>query len=81
MSQLELVDATGARMLGDMVQALEARGITVLIKGVQARHESLFRTVGVLGALRHHHHLYNDLPTAIAHARDHVRREQSAPTP
>ena len=81
MSQLELVDATGARMLGDMVQALEARGVTVLIKGVQARHESLFRTVGVLGALRHHHHLYNDLPTAIAHARDHVRREQSAPTP
>ena len=78
MSQLELVDATGARMLGDMVQALEARGVTVLIKGVQARHESLFRTVGVL---RHHHHLYNDLPTAIAHARDHVRREQSAPTP
>ncbi|WP_454115671.1 SulP family inorganic anion transporter [Microbacterium lacticum] len=81
MSQLELVDATGARMLGDIVQALEARGVTVLIKGIQPRHEDLFRTVGVLGALRHHKHLFDDLPTAIGHARDHVRRERSGPTP
>ncbi len=77
MSQLELVDATGARMLGDIVQTLERRGITVLIKGVQPRHEELFRTVGVLGSLRHHHHLYTTLPPAIAHARDHVRREST----
>ncbi len=81
MSQLELVDATGARMLGDMVQALESSGVTVLIKGVQPRHEDLFRTVGVLGALRHHKHLFDDLPSAIEHARDHVRRERIAPTP
>ncbi|WP_454166895.1 SulP family inorganic anion transporter [Microbacterium lacticum] len=81
MGQLELVDATGARMLGDIVQALEARGVTVLIKGIQPRHEDLFRTVGVLGALRHHKHLFDDLPTAIGHARDHVRRERSGPTP
>ena len=81
MSQLELVDATGARMLGDIVQALEARGVTVLIKGIQPRHEDLFRTVGVLGALRHHKHLFDDLPTAIGHARDHVRRERCGPTP
>lgn len=81
MSQLELVDATGARILGDIVQALEARGVTVLIKGIQPRHEDLFRTVGVLGALRHHKHLFDDLPTAIGHARDHVRRERSGPTP
>ncbi len=75
MSQLELVDATGARTLGEIVQALERRGVTVLIKGVQPRHESLFRTVGVLDALRDHRHLFTDLPAAIAHARSHVRRE------
>lgn len=75
MSQLELVDATGARMLGEIVQALERRGITVLIKGVQPRHEELFRTVGVLDALRHHNHLFTELTPAIAHARSHVRRE------
>lgn len=80
MSQLELVDATGARMLGDIVQSLERRGITVLIKGVQPRHEDLFRSVGVLGSLRHHKHLFTDLPTAIAHARDHIRRERDAAT-
>ena len=75
MSQLELVDATGAHMLGEITQTLERRGITVLIKGVQPRHEDLFRTVGVLAALRHHNHLFTDLPSAIAHARSHVQRE------
>jgi len=80
MSQLELVDATGARMLGDIVQALERRRITVLIKGVQPRHEDLFRTVGVLDSLRHHKHLFVDLPAAIEHARSHIRRESAAAT-
>lgn len=75
MSRLELVDATGARALGEIVQALERRGITVLIKGVQPRHTDLFRTVGVLDALRHQNHLFTTLPAAIAHARSHVRRE------
>jgi len=77
MSRLELVDATGARILGDVVQALERRGITALIKGVQPRHESLFRTVGVLGALRHENHLFAELPDAVAHARSHVARERA----
>ncbi len=78
MSQLELVDATGARMLADIVQALERRGVTVLIKGVQPLHDGLFRRVGVLDSLRHHNHLFTDLPTAIAHARSHVARELAA---
>ena len=74
MSQLELVDATGAHVLSEIVQRLEARGVTVLIKGVRDGHVELFRTVGVLDALRHHKHLFDDLPAAVAHARDHVRR-------
>lgn len=78
MSQLEVVDATGARILGDIVQLLERRGVTVLIKGVQPRHEGLFRTVGVLASLRHHRHLFTSLPDAIAHARSHVRREAAS---
>ncbi len=77
MSRLELVDATGARILGDIVQALERRGVTVLVKGVQPRHEGLFRTVGVLDALRHENHLFTELPPAIAHARSHVSRERN----
>lgn len=75
MSQLELVDATGAHVLSEIVQRLEARGGTVLIKGVREGHTELFRTVGVLDALRDHRHLFDDLPTAIAHARSHIARE------
>jgi len=77
MSQLELVDATGARILSEIVQTLERRGVTVLIKGVQPGHEELFRTVGVLDSLRHHKHLFADLDTAIEHARSHIRREDA----
>ncbi len=81
MSQLELVDATGARILTEIVQSLERRGVTVLIKGVQAGHEDLFRTVGVLDSLRHHHHLFTDLDAAIGHARSHIRREDASHRP
>lgn len=75
MSQLELVDATGAHVLSEIVQQLERRGVTVLIKGVREGHVELFRTVGVLGSLRHQNHLFADLPAAITHARSHVLRE------
>jgi SulP family sulfate permease len=74
MSKLELVDATGARVLTDIVTALERRGVTVLIKGVQPGHEELFRTVGVLDSLRHQNHLFDDLGSAVAHARSHIQR-------
>ncbi len=74
MSQLEHVDATGAHILADIVLALERRGITVLIKGVQPAHEGLFRTVGVLASLRDQRHLFSELDAAVEHARDHVRR-------
>ncbi|MGB3911214.1 MAG: SulP family inorganic anion transporter [Pseudolysinimonas sp.] len=78
MSQLELVDATGAHILSEIVHRLEGRGVTVLIKGVREGHTELFRAVGVLAALRDHRHLFDDLPAAIAHARSHVAREAAA---
>lgn len=79
MSKVEHVDATGAHILSDIVHALERRGITVLIKGVQPSHDGLFRTVGVLASLRHHKHLFDDLETAVDHARSHVRRAATSP--
>jgi len=78
MSKLELVDATGAHVLTEIVQRLETRGVTVLLKGVQEGHTELFRTVGVLSALRHQNHLFTALPEAVEHARSHVRREAAA---
>ncbi len=79
MSQVELVDASGARVLSDIVQALERRGITVLIKGIRPAHQELFRTVGVLGSLRHQNHLFADLDAATEHARSHVTRAAAIP--
>ncbi|WP_308490986.1 SulP family inorganic anion transporter [Microbacterium terrisoli] len=78
MSQLELVDATGAHILSDIVQTLERRRVTVLIKGVQPGHEDLFRTVGVLGSLRHHNHLFTAMDDAVDHARSHIDRNDAA---
>ncbi|MFI2488973.1 SulP family inorganic anion transporter [Promicromonospora kroppenstedtii] len=74
LSQLGMVDATGARALAELVTALEQRGMTVLVKGVQTRHQKLLTTVGVLAGLRHENHVFATLDDAVAHARSHVGR-------
>ncbi|MFC5500633.1 SulP family inorganic anion transporter [Lysinimonas soli] len=74
MSQLQALDATGARVIAELVNALERRGITVLVKGIQPRHLQLVTRVGVIDSLRHQKHLFTDLDAAVEHARDHVRR-------
>ncbi|MDT5127774.1 MAG: sulfate permease, SulP family, partial [Mycobacterium sp.] len=51
---------------------LEARGITVIIKGVQPEHLDLLTNVGVIDSLRHENHLMDSLDDAVAHARQHV---------
>ncbi|MEB4614052.1 SulP family inorganic anion transporter [Leucobacter sp. M11] len=74
MSQLQLLDATGAHVTAEMIQALERSGITVLLKGIQPKHLRLATRVGVLAELRDQQHLFEDLGEAVRHARDHVRR-------
>ncbi|QTX05400.1 SulP family inorganic anion transporter [Agromyces archimandritae] len=74
MSQLQLLDATGAQVVTELIRALERRGITVLVKGVQSRHLELVRRVGVIDSLRHRKHLFDSLDAAAEHARSHVRR-------
>ncbi|CAN5550625.1 SulP family inorganic anion transporter [soil metagenome] len=72
MSQLGMLDATGAYTLGRIVTELESRSITVIIKGVQPAHRALLATVGALEALRHENHLIDTLDSAVAHARRHT---------
>lgn len=72
MSQLQVLDATGAQALGEIVRELEKRGITVLIKGVQPRHLRILTAVGALQRLRHENHLFDTLDDAVAHARRHA---------
>ncbi|MGB3356584.1 MAG: SulP family inorganic anion transporter [Mycobacterium sp.] len=72
MSQLGMLDATGANTLAQICTELEGRGITVIIKGVRPEHTALLTNVGVFDSLRHQHHLVDTLDEAIEHARTHV---------
>lgn len=74
LSQLGMLDATGANTLAQIATELEARGITVIIKGVRPEHMSLLTNVGVFASLRHENHLMDSLDEAIDHARTHVTR-------
>ncbi|MFM9877477.1 MAG: SulP family inorganic anion transporter [Rhodoglobus sp.] len=74
MSQLQVLDATGARVITEMIHALERRGITVLVKGIQPEHVELATRVGVIASLRDERHLFTGLEPAIEHARSHVAR-------
>jgi SulP family sulfate permease len=78
LSQVRMLDATGAHALVEVISALELRGITVLLKGVQPEHLELVTNVGVIRSLRHHKHLFTTLPAAVEHARSHVLRNAAA---
>ena len=72
--QLQVLDATGAQALGEIVAELEQRHITVLLKGPSPEHLRVLTAVGVLDQLAHEKHLFSDLDAAIEHARLHVAR-------
>ena len=46
LSQVRMLDATGAHTLVEVISALELRGVTVLLKGVQPQHLELVTNVG-----------------------------------
>ncbi len=71
---LQVLDATGAQALGEIVKELEGRRITVLLKGPRPEHERILRAVGALDRLASERHLFTDLDAAVAHARMHVQR-------
>lgn len=71
---LQVLDATGAQALGEIVAELEGRGITVLLKGPRAEYVRVLEAVGALDRLAHRNHLFAELPGAIEHARSHVAR-------
>jgi len=73
---LQVLDATGAQALGEIVAELEARHITVLIKRPRPEHLRTLRAVGALDRLAHERHLFHHLDDALEHARTHVQRTQ-----
>jgi SulP family sulfate permease len=74
LSQIQVLDATGAQALGEIVAELESRGITVLLKGIQPRHRRVLQAVGTLDQVAHEEHLFDTLDDAVAHARLHLAR-------
>jgi SulP family sulfate permease len=74
LSHVQSLDATGAQALGEIVEELEGRGITVLLKGVRPHHRRILEAVGALDRLAHERHLFDHLGDAVEHARVHVAR-------
>ena len=74
MPDMQVLDATGAQALGEIVSELEARGITVLVKGPRPEHLRTLAAVGVLDRLAHENHVFAELDDALEHARRHALR-------
>lgn len=77
---LQVLDATGAQALGEIVSELEARGITVLVKGPRPEHRRTLAAVGALDQLSHERHLFENLDDALEHARLHTLRAPATHT-
>jgi SulP family sulfate permease len=76
--QMQVLDATGAQALGEIVTELERRNVTVLLKGPRPEHLRVLHAVGALDRLAHENHVFADLGDAVAHARLHVDRHLQA---
>jgi SulP family sulfate permease len=74
---VQVLDATGAHALGEIVSELEGRNISVLLKGPRSDHLKTLCAVGVIDRLAHENHLFDDLDDALAHARAHVHRYEA----
>ena len=74
LTDVRMMDASGANALSEIITSLQRRGITVLLKGLDPDQLRVAGAVGVLGATGEAHY-FHDLPAAVAHARHHVRHE------
>jgi SulP family sulfate permease len=75
---MQVLDATGAQALGEIVSELEARHVTVLLKGPRPEHLRILGAVGALDRLAHENHVFTSLDSAVAHARLHAARGAAA---
>jgi sulfate permease, SulP family len=75
LGNLAMLDATGARAVGEIVDELDARGIAVVLKLASAQNLRLLRTVGALELLEQRGHVHAELAGAVSHALRHAARE------
>jgi SulP family sulfate permease len=74
LSDVQVLDATGAQALGEIIRELEARGITVLLHGARPEHQRTLAAVGAIERLAHDRHSFAEIGDAVAHAHQHVER-------
>lgn len=76
LSRLRFLDSSGARVLAELVKVFGRRGIAVIVKGIQPRHQRLAEHGGVMGALEDDDHITASLLDAVERARRIVRRRR-----
>lgn len=69
MSRVSAIDATGARVLGDVITKLERRGIVVLLSRIPADHDEVLANLGIADHLRRNGMIFEATPQAIEFAR------------
>lgn len=69
---LQVLDASGAHALIETIDALEHRGITVLVCGAQERHQRVLEAVGIPGEHLDESRLFTHLDAALEQARSIV---------
>lgn len=65
LGRLRVLDATGARAIGDLVARLEHRGITVFLTSVRPEHDRLIHGVGELEHLDREHLIVPTIDSAL----------------
>ncbi len=72
LKRLTFVDASGSDAVSQIIDELDRRGITLLVKGMGTKHVDTLTTAGALSHLAARGHLFDDLDAALTHARHHV---------
>ncbi|WP_327093150.1 SulP family inorganic anion transporter [Nonomuraea sp. NBC_01738] len=75
MSRVTTIDASGALVLGDAIERLERRGITVYVSGIRDGHHRPLHALGVIARLDAEGRVLATTPEAIEAARDRLRRD------
>ena len=74
LGDVQVLDATGAHALSEIVAELEGRHVTVLLQGLRPEHERTLAAVGCMSRLADERHSFADLDQAIRHAHHHAAR-------
>ncbi|MGW0803960.1 SulP family inorganic anion transporter [Nonomuraea sp. NPDC002799] len=72
MSRVTTIDASGALKLGDAIERLEGRGISVYVSGIPDGHHQPLEALGVIARLSQAGQVFATTTEAIAAARDRL---------